>query len=37
MSGVSEKNDFFAQALAVGDFDDDGYADAVFGVPGENI
>ncbi len=37
IGGGAEKNDFFGQALATGDFDNDGYSDAVFGVPGENI
>ncbi|MEO1575259.1 MAG: hypothetical protein AAFU65_09910, partial [Pseudomonadota bacterium] len=37
VAGASERNDFFARAMATGDFDNDGYSDAVFGVPGENI
>lgn len=37
IGGGSETNDFFARAMATGDFDNDGYADAVFGVPEENL
>ena len=37
IGGGSETNDFFARAMATGDFDNDGYADAVFGVPEENF
>ncbi len=32
-----EPFDQFGQALATGDFDRDGYDDAVFGIPGENL
>lgn len=36
MDGSDESNDYFGAALAAGDFDNDGYADVVVGVPGEN-
>src|SRR6185436_3850498 len=36
MDGSDESDDYFGAALASGDFDDDGYADVVVGVPGEN-
>jgi hypothetical protein len=32
-----ESNDRFGEALAVGDFDDDGFADLAIGVPGEDV
>ncbi len=34
--GKAESNDLFGSAVAVGDFDGDGYADAVVGVAGED-
>lgn len=34
--GASERDDNFGAALATGDVDDDGYADLIAGVPGEN-
>lgn len=34
---LSEENDFFGQALAIGDFDCDGFADLVIGAPYENL
>jgi hypothetical protein len=36
MDGSNETNDYFGAALASGDFDNDGFADVVVGVPGEN-
>lgn len=36
MAGSSETCDYFGKALAVGDFDSDGFADLVIGVPGED-
>ncbi|MFD7864327.1 FG-GAP repeat protein [Streptomyces sp. NPDC059783] len=35
--GAAETGDGFGRALATGDLDSDGYADAVVGVPGEDI
>ena len=35
--GKNEKNDMFGKALATGDFDADGYADLVVGVPFEKV
>jgi hypothetical protein len=35
MSGYSESNDNYGRALASGDFNNDGYADIVVGVPGD--
>jgi hypothetical protein len=35
--GVPEPFDHFAEALATGDFNGDGYDDAAFGVPGEDL
>ncbi|MCI0457142.1 MAG: hypothetical protein L0Z62_09200, partial [Gemmataceae bacterium] len=37
IDGVAEAQDAFGTALAVGDFDNDGYADLAVGVPGEDI
>jgi len=37
IAGVAEKSDFFGDALTIGDFDCDGYADLGVGVPRENI
>ena len=34
---AAETNDFFGSALAVGDFNHDGFADLAIGVPGESI
>jgi len=36
MDGSDETNDYFGLAVASGDFDNDGFADVVVGVPGEN-
>ncbi len=36
LRGDTERNDFFAAALAAGDFNGDGYDDLVAGTPGEN-
>ena len=33
----SEKDDFFGSSLDVADIDDDGYADIIVGVPGEDV
>ena len=35
--GSCEEGDLFGHSLAVGDFDDDGYADLAVGVPGEDL
>ena len=35
--GKNERDDMFGKALAAGDFDADGYADLVVGVPSENV
>ncbi len=37
VEGVSEALDYFGATLAVGDTNNDGYADLAVGVPGENI
>ncbi len=37
MPGAAERLDSFEKALAVGDFDGDGYDDAAIGVPGEAL
>jgi hypothetical protein len=37
LPGTSEAEDHFGEALAVGDFDGDGYADLAVGHPGEEI
>ncbi|MEM7082845.1 MAG: dockerin type I domain-containing protein [Pseudomonadota bacterium] len=37
IAGAIENDDFFGRALATGDFNNDGYADAVFGLPEENF
>lgn len=37
IAGVPEKNDRFGQALASGDFDDDGIVDLAIGAPGEAV
>ena len=37
VNGVAEAYDRFGTALAVGDFNDDGYDDLAIGVPGEDI
>jgi hypothetical protein len=37
VGGAAEKGDSFGAALAVGDFDDDGFADLAVGVPGESL
>ncbi len=37
LPGTSEADDHFGEALAVGDFDGDGYADLAVGHPGETI
>ena len=36
MNGGAESSDNFGASLAVGDFDDDGFADLAIGVPGED-
>jgi hypothetical protein len=36
MGGIAEKDDHFGEALAAGDFNQDGYDDLVIGVPGED-
>ena len=36
MAGSAEMCDYFGHALAVGDFDSDGFADLAIGVPGED-
>jgi len=37
VAGTAEGSDYFGQALAVGDFDGDGFDDVAIGVPGEDI
>lgn len=37
IAGVAEPGDRFGEALAVGDFNDDGFDDLAIGVPGESI
>ncbi len=37
IEGLEEPGDFFGAALAVGDFDDDGFDDLAIGVPGDSI
>lgn len=37
VSGAAEPDDRFAEALAIGDFDGDGFADVAVGVPGEDV
>ena len=37
VDGTFESDDRFGEALAVGDFDDDGYDDLLVGVPGEDL
>ena len=37
INGTAEKNDYFGESLAVGDFDNDGYDDLVVGAPDEDI
>jgi hypothetical protein len=37
MVDEAEEDDYFGEALAVGDFDGDGYADLAIGVPGEAV
>lgn len=37
INGVAESGDRFGEALAVGDFNDDGFDDLAIGVPGESI
>jgi hypothetical protein len=37
VDGVAEQADLFGRALAIGDFDNDGYGDLVVGVPYEDV
>ena len=37
MPGLAETGDRFGESLAIGDFDDDSYADLVIGVPREDV
>ncbi|MFN2129472.1 MAG: hypothetical protein ACK2VD_03025 [Anaerolineae bacterium] len=37
IEGAAEDSDWFGSALAVGDFDGDGYADLAIGVPAEDV
>ena len=37
VAGAAEYGDFFASDVASGDFDGDGYDDAIVGVPFENV
>jgi hypothetical protein len=37
ISDSAETSDLFGQAITVGDFDGDGYDDAVVGIPGEDV
>jgi hypothetical protein len=37
VTGSAEDGDLFAQAIAVADFDGDGYDDVVVGIPGEDV
>ena len=37
ITGVAEQNDAFGSALAVGDYNDDGFHDLAIGAPGESI
>ncbi len=37
IKGIAESNDWFGEALTTGDFDGDGFADLIVGIPGEDV